>query len=112
MKAWSLVELRRQRDAAGRPYLEFLAEASMSAGLYVLPAGGVDRQSPHSEDEIYVLLRGRGRFTAGAETREAAAGDVIFVAVGVPHRFHDISEDLEIAVVFAPPEGTGLPPET
>ena len=37
----------------------------MSVGLYVLPAGGVDGQSPHTEDEIYVLLPAAARFTAG-----------------------------------------------
>ena len=76
----------------------------MSAGLYVLPAGAVDGQSPHNEDEIYVVLAGGARFTAGDETRDVAPGDVIFVAAGVPHRFHDITEELRLIVVFAPPE--------
>jgi mannose-6-phosphate isomerase-like protein (cupin superfamily) len=104
VKAWTLRELSETRDSVDRSYLEFLREESMSAGLYVLPAGGVDGQSPHREDEVYVVLAGRGRFTAGEEVRDVAAGDVIYVAAGVPHRFHDIEEELRLAVVFAPPE--------
>ena len=49
-------------------------------------------------------MAGRSRFTAGEETRDAAPGDVIFVPAHVPHRFHDIVEELRIIVVFAPPE--------
>ena len=100
----TLPELQELRREADRAYLEFLRTDSLSAGLYVLPVGGVDRQSPHREDEVYVVLSGRGRFTAGAETVDVEPGDTLFVAAGVPHRFHDITEELQLAVVFAPPE--------
>jgi mannose-6-phosphate isomerase-like protein (cupin superfamily) len=104
MKAWSADDLEVLRLAAGRPYAEFLREPSMSAGLYTLPVGGTDGQSPHGEDEIYIVMAGRSRFTAGDQTRDAAPGDLIFVAAGVSHRFHDIVEELRVLVVFAPPE--------
>jgi len=104
MKAWSPDDLETLRLAAERPYLEFLREPSMSAGLYTLPAGATDGQSPHNEDELYIVMAGRSQFTAGDQTRGAAPGDVIFVAAHVPHRFHDITEELRILVVFAPPE--------
>ena len=97
--------LAAHRDA-GRPYLEFLRARSLSAGLYVLGAGAVDVQTPHGEDEVYLVIAGGSLFTAGEETREVRAGDVLFVAAGVPHRFHDISEELRIIVLFAPPEGS------
>jgi quercetin dioxygenase-like cupin family protein len=106
VKAWSLDELERLRLVQSRAYLEFLREGAMSAGLYVLPAGGVDPQQPHTEDEIYVVLAGRSSFTAGQETRAVERGDVIFVGAGVPHRFHDITEELRVVVVFAPAEGS------
>ena len=92
--------------ASGDAYREFLRAPSMSLGLYVLPAGGVDEQSPHTEDEAYVVLAGRARFTAGQDTREVAPGDTIFVGAGVSHRFHDISDELRLIVLFAPPEGS------
>ncbi len=99
--------LLQQHREGGRPYLEFLRSPSMSVGLYVLPAGAPDRQLPHREDEVYVVVAGGALFTAGEETREIRAGDVLFVAAGVAHRFHDISEDLRAIVIFAPPESTG-----
>jgi mannose-6-phosphate isomerase-like protein (cupin superfamily) len=95
--------LEAQKDAA-RPYLEFLRRPSLSAGLYVLPAGATDLQRPHTEDEVYVVAAGGALFTSGDQTREVRAGDVLFVAAGVTHRFHDISEELRLIVVFAPPE--------
>ena len=53
------------------------------------------------------MLAGRSRFTAGDDTRDVAPGDMIFVAARVPHRFHDITEQLRLIVVFAPPETSG-----
>ena len=76
----------------------------MSAGLYVLAAGSTDPQRPHHEDEMYYVVRGRGRFKAGGEDREVSAGSVIYVAAEVEHRFHDIEEELAVLVFFAPAE--------
>jgi mannose-6-phosphate isomerase-like protein (cupin superfamily) len=100
----TLADLLAAREAADRPYLEFVREDSMSVGLYVLPPGGVDNQTPHDEDEVYVVLRGRARFTAGDVTVDVAPTDTLYVPAQVPHRFHDITEELALAVVFAPPE--------
>lgn len=105
MDAFELVQLEARRSAAGLPWLEFLRSSDLSVGLYVLPAGGVDGQSPHTEDEVYVVLSGRGTIRVGDADRPVKAGSVVFVGAGVDHRFHDIEEDLSIVVVFAPPEG-------
>jgi mannose-6-phosphate isomerase-like protein (cupin superfamily) len=102
---FSWTGLLEEHRAGTRPYLEFLRSSSLSAGLYVLRAGSVDEQRPHAEDEVYLVAAGGSLFTAGSETREVRAGDVLFVAAGVSHRFHDISEELRLIVVFAPPEG-------
>ena len=104
MEARSLAELRAAREAGGRRYNEFLRVPSLSAGFYRLPAGDVDPQSPHAEDEVYVVMSGRAWITVGAEERAVGPGDVIYVAATVSHRFHDMSEDLEVVVLFAPPE--------
>jgi quercetin dioxygenase-like cupin family protein len=85
-------------------YREFLRVPAMSAGLYVLAAGATDLQRPHQEDEIYYVVRGRARFTAGAQDREVSAGSAIFVAAEVGHRFYDITEELAVLVFFAPAE--------
>ena len=79
----------------------------------VRPAGRRDRpQRPHAEDEVYIVAAGGALFTADDLTREIRAGDVLFVAAGVAHRFHDISEELRLIVVFAPPEGSLAAPGT
>jgi quercetin dioxygenase-like cupin family protein len=100
----SLPEIDQQRTESGKPYREFLRVPAMSAGLYVLPAGATDSQRPHQEDEIYYVVRGRGRFRADKEDREVSSGSVIFVAAEVEHRFYDIEEELAVLVVFAPAE--------
>ena len=97
-------EMDLQRVRRGRAYSEFLRVSSMSAGLYVLPAGAQDTQSPHHEDEIYYVVRGRARFRAGDEDCEVSAGSVLFVAAEVEHSFYDIQEELALLVLFAPPE--------
>jgi mannose-6-phosphate isomerase-like protein (cupin superfamily) len=106
MDAWELGQLLARRTGAGQPYLEFIRTAALSAGIYVLGPGAIDRQQPHTEDEVYYVVRGSGRVTVGAETRDVAAGSVVYVAATVPHRFHDIAEELQIVVFFAPPEGS------
>ena len=106
MDLFPLDDLLARRSALGRPYLEFLRVPDLSVGLYVLGPGEIDRQQPHTEDEVYVVAAGSGRFTAGDETRPVGPGDTIYVAKHVPHRFHDITEELRLLVVFAPPEAS------
>ena len=105
MDRFTLQELV-ERQAAGGGYLEFLRVPDLSLGLYVLEAESVDGQSPHTEDEAYVVLEGRARFTAGDETRDVGPGDTLFVRAGVSHRFHDIEERLRLIVVFGPAESS------
>lgn len=87
-------------------YHEFLRVPVMSAGIYVLPSGGADQQTPHSEDELYYVIRGQAKMILGAERRPVNAGDVIFVDAGIEHRFTDIEQELVLLVVFAPPESS------
>ena len=106
MQAFTLADALARQGASGNPWLELLSVPDLSAGLYVLPAGGIDRQHPHTEDEVYVVLAGSARFTAGDATRDVAAGDTLFVPAHEPHRFHDIAEELRLLVVFGPAEGS------
>jgi mannose-6-phosphate isomerase-like protein (cupin superfamily) len=106
MDAWELDEVEATQAASGRAYHEFLSVPDLSAGLYILEAGAVDGQSPHGEDELYVVHAGRGTVTVGDEERPVGPGSMIFVAAGVPHRFHDIEERLVLIVAFGPAEGS------
>jgi quercetin dioxygenase-like cupin family protein len=101
---YDLSELERQRAQAGKPYLEFLRIPAMSAGVYVLAAGGTDPQSPHKQDELYYVVRGEARMKVGPEDQAVTKGSVIFVAAGVEHRFYEIAEELMVLVFFAPAE--------
>jgi mannose-6-phosphate isomerase-like protein (cupin superfamily) len=96
-----LLELQR---AADEPWYEFVVGPNLTAGVYVLEAGAVDEQEPHAEDEVYVVLAGRARFTAGGETVDVGPGDTIHVPAGVPHRYHDIAETLRIIYTLTPAE--------
>ena len=58
MDAWELDDLDAARRARGTPYHEFISVPDLSGGLYVLEAGALDRQTPHTEDELYVDPRG------------------------------------------------------
>lgn len=109
MRAFETAELVAQTEPGQVAWLEFLRVPALSMGLYCLPAGATDPQEPHSEDEVYYVLRGRSRFRAGAEDREVQPGTVLFVEAGVEHRFHSIKEDLQLLVVFAPAENSLRP---
>jgi mannose-6-phosphate isomerase-like protein (cupin superfamily) len=104
MKTFELPTLFQQQQSSERLYLEFLRESTMSMGLYVLAAGAVDGQEPHTEDEVYYVAAGRGRFTSAGEDVPVQAGSILFVPAHEAHHFHSIEEALHILVVFAPPE--------
>jgi mannose-6-phosphate isomerase-like protein (cupin superfamily) len=91
-------DLRKRAEIWGEP----LRVPAVSVGVYLLAAGGKDEQTPHEEDEIYYVVRGRAALRIGASTRPVEPGDCIFVAAGDTHRFEDITDDLELLVVFAP----------
>jgi mannose-6-phosphate isomerase-like protein (cupin superfamily) len=104
MQAFTVNDLIDQHGQQEKLYLEFLRVAAFSAGIYILPVGGVDPQLPHSEDEIYYIVSGRASILVGNENQEVTAGSLVFVPATVEHRFHSISEDLTVLVFFAPAE--------
>ena len=104
MEAYELTHLIDQQNQSGQDYLEFLRVPSLSAGLYMLAAGAVDMQEPHTEDEIYYVISGRGFIQVGQESRPIEVGSLLFVKAHIEHRFHTITEDLRVLVIFAPAE--------
>ena len=101
-KAYSIEEVFAAHADAGQMWHEFLRVPALSMGLYVIPAGGDDPQSPHNEDEIYYIVSGRGKLTAGDQEFAAQPGSILFVAKQVPHKFHSVTEELGVLVFFAP----------
>jgi len=101
-KAAALV--RHASEVEGDRWTEVVRSAALSAGVYRLPAGAVDGQSPHGEDEVYVVTAGAADLEVDGQRTAVRPGSVAYVPSRVPHRFVDITDDLEVAVVFAPPE--------
>jgi mannose-6-phosphate isomerase-like protein (cupin superfamily) len=99
---WSLADALAAHKATGGAYHQFFEVPEISAGIYTLPAGGVDGQAPHLEDEIYYVISGKAQVQIGDDHYPVETGATIFVASEVEHRFHDIEEELTILVVFAP----------
>ena len=104
MDAFELREVEAVRRESGKRYQEFLRVPDLSAGLYVLEAGASDPQQPHREDELYYVVSGQATISVGDEERPVGPGSLVFVGAGVAHRFHDITERLELLVVFGPAE--------
>jgi mannose-6-phosphate isomerase-like protein (cupin superfamily) len=87
----------------GERYAEVFAHGTLVVEFYA--PRGRDPQSPHTRDELYVVLSGEGWFVNGAERHRFAAGDILFVPAGVVHRFEDFGDDFATWVVFYGPEG-------
>lgn len=104
MQTFALSTLLTEQERSNHRYLEFLRVPSLSMGLYVLPASGVDGQKPHNEDEVYYVVRGRAQINVAGEDQPVEPGSLVFVAAHVPHHFHSISEELAVLVFFAPAE--------
>ncbi len=99
--AFDLGELAARRAKGSDPWLEFLSTSTLRTGLYVLPAGGVDHQTPHREDEVYHVVAGRAVLDVDGESHPVHPGSILYVRAGVPHHFHSITEELRVVVFFA-----------
>ena len=75
------------------------ASASTRPGRRTIP------RAPHDQDELYIVISGRGTFLKGAERRPFGPGDLIFVEAGVPHRFEAFDATFATWVVFWGPPG-------
>ena len=101
---WKTFELKDEIEklrASGLPYHEFLRVPSLSSGLYTLPAGAKDLQSPHDEDEVYYVISGRGRVRVGDEDQPVGPGSILYVRATSEHSFFEIDEEITLLVFFA-----------
>lgn len=87
---------------AANDWVEHFKVPALSVGTYCIPAGGVDDQGPHTEDEIYVVTAGQARIATPRSAAEVGPGSVIFVPAGEEHRFIDVTQDLALLVMFSP----------
>lgn len=100
-KVFAVDELIEETKGGGLPYHEFLRVPALSCGIYQLPAGAKDLQSPHDEDEVYYVVSGRGRIRVDGEERAVGPGSVLYVRATSEHSFVEIDEDITLLVFFA-----------
>lgn len=88
---------------AGKRFAVPIRHGTMSVEVYA-PLGE-DRQSPHSQDELYIVIGGSADFVKNGERIAVSAQDLLFVEAGAVHRFEAISEDFATWVIFWGPHG-------
>lgn len=107
--AWahSLATAAMAAATSERRFGAVLRRGTLLLGLYT--PSGIDPQTPHEQDEVYIVVSGRGEFVQEGERISFGPGDAIFVAAGEQHRFENFSEDFATWVVFYGPKGGETP---
>jgi mannose-6-phosphate isomerase-like protein (cupin superfamily) len=95
--------LARLPGPAGERYVELFRHGTLSVELYAPRES--DPQTPHTRDEVYVVVTGRGEFVNDGARQRFGPGDLLFVPALVEHRFENFTDDLAVWVVFYGPEG-------
>ena len=100
MHAFGVGTVVEKLRVAGGGYEIVHESPGLELGVYVLVAPEPDRQQPHEDDEVYIVLDGRGTLEVEGERFDLAEGDSVFVPAGAEHRFVGY-EELAVLVIFA-----------
>jgi len=103
MKRLTISNALEALNAVDSPFVEVFSHGSLSVEFY--RPRGIDRQQPHTRDEVYVVASGSGVFLNGDTRKEFEPGEVLFVPAGVVHRFEEFTSDFATWVIFYGPEG-------
>lgn len=95
--------LARLPEERAERSIELFRHGTLRVKLYA--PRGHDPQTPHAQDEVYVVARGTATFWDGASRWAVSSGTLLFAAAGRPHRFEDFSADFAVWVAFYGPEG-------
>lgn len=88
---------------ANNPYVTLFAHGTMRIEWY--QPVNEDLQTPHAQDELYVIAAGRGTFYNDGTRTTFSSGDVLFVKAGNEHRFENFTPDFATWVIFYGPDG-------
>lgn len=86
------------KQEAEKPFIVLMQHGTMSVE-YFAPKKS-DTQSPHQQDELYVIARGHGFLNRNGERLDCKAGDILFVPAGMEHRFENLTDDFSSWVIF------------
>ena len=99
MHAFGVAEVKDRLVAAGGGYEVVHDSPGIELGVYVLVAPEPDRQQPHEDDEVYIVLEGSGMLEVEGESVRVKEGSAVFVEAGADHRF-SAYEHLSVLVIF------------
>jgi mannose-6-phosphate isomerase-like protein (cupin superfamily) len=103
MRSSVIKALQSLSDKESEIFVKVLQHGSMSVEIY-RPVN-IDPQSPHTQDELYVIISGSGQFMLNAKYTDFQQGDIIFVPAGAQHRFENFTKDFATWAIFYGPEG-------
>jgi mannose-6-phosphate isomerase-like protein (cupin superfamily) len=101
MFKWTVRGALEAMAAKDTTFERFVEKEAYDVSLYRLE--GIDNQTPHARDELYIVASGTGSFVCAGETAAVAAGDLLFVPAGVAHHFENFSEGFSTWVIFFGP---------
>ena len=99
MHQFEVAAVRERLREAGGGYEVVHESAGLELGVYVLVAPEPDRQQPHEDDEVYIVLEGSGVLEVENEQIPVKEGSAVFVEAGADHRF-SAYEHLSVLVIF------------
>jgi mannose-6-phosphate isomerase-like protein (cupin superfamily) len=99
MHAFGVKSVIEKLRAAGGGYEVVHDSPGLELGVYVLVAPEADRQQPHEDDEVYIVLEGTGVLEVEGRNVPVSEGDAVFVEAGADHRF-TAYEQLAVLVIF------------
>ncbi len=94
----SVEEAVKALTKSDKKFVQLMQHGSMRVEYYA--PDKVDLQTPHAQDELYIIINGSGKFVNGNNTVDFRAHDILFVAAGVEHRFKNFSNDFATWVIF------------
>ena len=95
--------LRQLEADKAQLFVKMMEHGSMSIEIY--RPQKADPQTPHRQDELYVVISGSGEFLNDGKRNRFGPGDVLFVPAGIEHRFENFTDDFVTWVIFYGPDG-------
>ena len=99
MHQFEVAAVKERLREAGGGYEIVHESAGLEVGVYVLVAPEPDRQQPHEDDELYIVLEGTGVLQVEGKDVPVREGTAVFVEAGADHRF-TAYEHLSVLVIF------------